>query len=224
MSDDTPTQRFPNPDSGDVPTQRLDTAEITEDLHEEKQKSRGLLIGLIVAGGLLLIAVIVLVVFLVGAGAKGGDTPDPFTSDSSTPQALPTDTSTPAPTPTATPTDDAPNPPSTTPRIDSFAVSPSEWFCNSSAPVPVPDPQLTFSWTTTNATHVYFGVGSTTDAEQNGMGWDLPADGDQGDFPGGMDFTFNCPVESQSYTITAKDDAGNKVSRTVTVTNTGDTQ
>ena len=39
-----------------------------------------------------------------------------------------------------------------------------------------------------------------------------------------MDFTFDCPAESQSYTITAKDDSGNKVSRTVTVTNTGDTQ
>jgi hypothetical protein len=31
-------------------------------------------------------------------------------------------------------------------------------------------------------------------------------------------------VASQSYTITAKDDSGHKVSTTVTVTNTGDTQ
>ena len=41
MSDDTPTQRFPNSDSGDTPTQRLDTGEVQEDLQEEKQKSQG---------------------------------------------------------------------------------------------------------------------------------------------------------------------------------------
>jgi hypothetical protein len=144
----------------------------------------------------------------------------PGASTTPTPQQT---SASPDPSPTAT--QDAPAAPSTTPRIDSFAVSPSEWFCNSSAPIPIPDPQLSFSWSTTNATHVYFGVGTTDDAEQNGMGWDdLPTDGSDGDFPGGMDFTFNCPIESQSYTITAKDDAGHKVSTTVTVTNTGDTQ
>jgi hypothetical protein len=222
MSDETPTQRFPSAEGGDTPTQRLDTAEIAEDLHEEKQKSRGLLIGLIAAGALLLVALIVIIFVILGS-QKGGPTGAPATPGASTsPTPQPSSAS---PTPTPSPTEDAPPPPSTTtPRIDSFAVSPSEWFCNSSAPVPVPDPQLSFTWSTTNATHVYFGVGQTDDAEQNGMGWDLPADGDDGDFPGGMDFTFYCPAESQSYTITAKDDAGHKVSKTVTVTNTGDTE
>ncbi len=51
MSDDTPTQRFPN--QGD---------DVQEDLQEEKQKSKGLLIGLLVAGALLLVAILVLVV------------------------------------------------------------------------------------------------------------------------------------------------------------------
>ena len=59
MSDDTPTQRFPA--AGDEPTQQIATGEIQEDLREEKQKNRGLLIGLIAAGALLLVAVIVLV-------------------------------------------------------------------------------------------------------------------------------------------------------------------
>lgn len=222
MSDDTPTQRFPSAEGGDTPTQRLDTAEVQEDLHEEKQKSRGLMIGLIIAGSLLLVAVIAIVFVLLGKqnGDPQGGPVTPGASTSPTPQQT---TANPDPSPTAT--QDAPPPaPSTTPKIDSFAVSPSEWFCNSSAPIPVPDPQLSFSWNTTNATHVYFGVGQTDDAEQNGMGWDLPSDGDDGDFPGGMDFTFYCPTASQSYTITAKDDAGHKVSKTVTVTNTGDTQ
>jgi cytoskeletal protein RodZ len=222
MSDDTPTQRFPSADGGDTPTQRFDTAEIAEDLHEEKKKSRGLLVGLIAAGALLLVAMIVFIFILIGNqnGELVGAPSTPGASTTPTPQQT---SASPDPSPTAT--QDAPSAPSTTPRIDSFAVSPSEWFCNSSAPVPVPDPQLSFSWSTTNATHVYFGVGTTDDAEQNGMGWDdLPTDGSDGDFPGGMDFTFNCPIESQSYTITAKDDAGHKVSTTVTVTNTGDTQ
>ena len=64
MSDDTPTQRFPER-SGDTPTQRLDTGEVQEDLQEEKQKSKGLLIGLVVAGGLLLLAIVVIAFFLL---------------------------------------------------------------------------------------------------------------------------------------------------------------
>ena len=223
MSDDTPTQRFPST-GGDLPTQRLDTAEVQEDLIEEKQKSKGLLVGLIIAGALLLVAAIAIIFVLLG-GAQSGD---PVSGDSpivtGTPEPLPSDSVTPEPTPSETedPPDDQP---STTPQIDSFTVSPSSWTCNTGAPVPVEDPQLSFSWSTTNATHVYFGVGATDDAEQNGMGWeDLPVDGSSGDFPGGMDFTFNCPVESQSYTITATDDAGHRTSKTVTVTNTGDTQ
>lgn len=225
MSDDTPTQRFPNAETGDLPTQRLETAEVREDLQEEKQKSKGLLIGLIIAGAMLLIAIIAIFFVIMGGGKGDGESaPGPVTTDSSSPDPQPSDSLAPEPTPSAT--QNAPqNPPSTTPKIDSFAVSPSEWACNTSAPVPVPDPQLSFSWSTTNATHVYFGVGITNDAEQNGMGWEgLPTDGSDGDFPGGMDFTFNCPVASQSYTITATDDAGHRVSKTVTVTNTGDTQ
>jgi hypothetical protein len=219
MSDDTPTQRFPST-GGDLPTQRLDTAEIREDLNEEKQRSKGLLVGLIAAGALLLVALIVIVFVLLG-GTRGEN---PLAGQTSSPSAVPSESVTPEPTPTE-PEDEPDDPPSTTPQIDSFSVSPSSWACNTSAPVPAPDPQLSFSWSTTNASHVYFGVGATNDAEQNGMGWeDLPVDGSEGDFPGGMDFTFNCPVESQSYTITATDDRGNRVSRTVTVTNTGDTQ
>ncbi len=222
MSDDTPTQRFPST-GGDLPTQRLSTAEIQEDLREEKQTSKGLLVGLIVAGGLLLVAVMV-IVFVILGGTRSGGNPLAGETPSVSPAPLPTASVTPEPTP-GEPENPPDDPPSTTPQIDSFSVSPSSWACNTSAPVPVPDPQLSFSWSTTNASHVYFGVGATNDAEQNGMGWEeLPVDGSDGDFPGGMDFTFNCPVESQSYTITATDDGGNRVSRTFTVTNTGDTQ
>jgi cytoskeletal protein RodZ len=222
MSDDTPTQRFPST-GGDLPTQRLDTAEVQEDLREEKQKSKSLLIGLIIAGALLLVAAVAIIFVLLG-GAQSDPLAGESPTASASPEPSPGESVTPEPTPTET-EDPQEDPPSTTPQIDSFAVSPSSWACNTSAPIPVDDPQLSFSWSTTNATHVYFGVGATNDAEQNGMGWEnLPVDGSSGDFPGGMDFTFNCPVESQSYTITATDDAGHRTSRTVTVTNTGDTQ
>jgi hypothetical protein len=228
MSDDTPTQRFPSADSGDTPTQRLDTGEVQEDLQEEKQKSKGLLIGLVAAGGLLLLAVVVIAFFLLNRGqgdpiVAGTGTPLPSDSASPTPSETPSATPTPTPEP---PDEDPPaNPPAQTLKIDSFKVSPSTWTCNTSAPVPVPDPQLSFSWSTSNATHVYFAVGSTNDAENNGMGWDnLPTDGSSSDFPGGMEFTFYCPTASQSYTITAEDDNGHKVSKTVTVINNGDTQ
>jgi hypothetical protein len=224
MSDDTPTQRFPST-GGDLPTQRLDTTGVQEVIHEGKQKSKGLLIGLIVAGALLLVALIVITFVLLGGSQNDGDlVAGPLPTESSSADPQPSGSVTPEPTPAET-QDPPQDQPTTTPQIDSFAVSPSSWACNTGAPIPVDDPTLTFTWSTTNATHVYFGVGATDDAEQNGMGWeDLPVDGSSGDFPGGMDFTFNCPVESQSYTITATDDSGLRTSRTVTVTNTGDTQ
>jgi hypothetical protein len=221
MSDDTPTQRFPSTGGSDLPTQRLDTSGVYENPRGEKPTSRGLLAGLIIGGALLLVTLIVLFFVLFGGAANGGGALPVAPTDTSSPTPQPSDSSTPEPTPT----DDAQQNPATVPQIDSFMVSPSEWACNSSAPIPIPDPQLSFSWTTTDATHVYFAASATDDAQQNGMGWeDLPVDGDDGDFPGGMDFTFHCPVENQPYTITATDAAGHQVSKTVMVTNTGDTQ
>ncbi len=188
MSDDTPTQRIPG--GGDTPTKRIDTGAVQEDLHEEKQKSKGLLIGLVAAGGLLLLAIAVIVFFLLNRGqgepiVAGTGSPLPSDSASPTPGA----SETPSQTPTPEPTDDEDppvNPPAATLQIDSFKVSPSTWTCNTSAPVPVPDPKLSFSWSTSNASHVYFAVGSTNDAESNGMGWDnLPTDGSSSISPAG---------------------------------------
>jgi cytoskeletal protein RodZ len=221
MSDDTPTQKFPSAGDGDVPTQRIDTAPVTE-LGEERKKSRGLLVGLIAAGALLLIAVIVLIVILTSnASGQGAVTASPQpTVATPTPSETPSET--PSASPTAEPTDDPVTPAVLT--VDSFTVSPSTWTCNSSAPNPVPDPVLEFTWRTSNAEHVYFAVGAVPDAESQGQGWDLPEDGNQEDFPDGASFTFNCPAASQSYTLTAVDGQGHRVTRTVTVTNNGDTQ
>lgn len=235
MSDDTPTQRIPGPDD-DAPTQRLDAAVeaavLRDDLEEERTRSKGLLIGLISAAALLLVAIIVLVVILLPRGsgdqAPIAESPAPSESAEPTPEPTLTDepaTPEPSPTPTQPPANPPANPPATTPRIDSFSVSPSTWTCNTQAPNPVPDPKLTFTWSTTNATRVYFAVGSTNDAESNGQGWmNLPVDGTSADFPDNTTFYFFCPAASQSYTLTAKDDKGNKVSKTITVVNNGDKQ
>ncbi|MES1170401.1 MAG: hypothetical protein ABUL47_06920, partial [Leifsonia sp.] len=86
--------------SDDTPTQRIDAGEVQEDLHEEKQKSRGLLVGLIIAGALLLVAIIVLA-FVLGGKASGGDAlPVPVATDTPTPTPDPSETPTPEPTPT----------------------------------------------------------------------------------------------------------------------------
>jgi hypothetical protein len=233
MSDDTPTQRFP--EQGGGPTELIDTGELREDLREEKSRSRGLLIGLIAAGALLLVAIIVLVVMLSRPTGSADQVPVAIDSPTATPGvgetpvAAPTDepTEEPSSTPSSAPSATQPpsgNPPSTQLKIDTFKVSPSTWTCNTSAPNPVADPKLSFVWNTTNADHVYFAVGKVPDAEAQGQGWDLPEDGNQASFPDGQEFYFYCPAASQSYTLTAKDNQGHKVTKTVTVVNNGDKQ
>ena len=68
--------------SDDNPTQRIDTGEVQEDLQEEKQKSKGLLIGLVAAGGLLLLAIVAITFVLSeprpgGPHRRGNRHPDP---------------------------------------------------------------------------------------------------------------------------------------------------
>jgi cytoskeletal protein RodZ len=231
MSDETPTQRLPEP--GGQPTERIAAGELQEDLREEKSKSRGLLIALIAAGALLLVAIIVLVFFLGRAtGSSDDEVPVAVDSASPTPGISETPVGEPSTEPTTEPTTAPPAtqppannpPPANTLKIDTFKVSPTTWTCNTSAPNPVPDPKLSFTWNTSNAAHVYFAVGKVPDAETQGQGWDLPEDGNQASFPDGAEFYFYCPAASQSYTLTAKDAQGHKVTKTVTVVNNGDKQ
>lgn len=230
MSDDTPTQKF-DP-TGDAPTERLpvegaaasDTP--SEEVVEER-KSRRLIIILASIGGALLIAVIVILIMLLtqGSGATPGSTPSPTATSSGTPSATPTASTTPSPTPTPTPTQTTdpappPPPPSTDAEVDSFGGT-NTISCNSSAPV-TPDYTLYFEWNTSNADQVFFGVG-TNDAQAGAFFDNLPPDGNsQDDFP--YQIEFQCPQASQIYTITVVNDNGTKDSRTITVTNTGDTQ
>ena len=220
-----PDPAIPQPDDGDTPTQRLDTGEVQEDLQEEKQKSKGLLIGLVAAGGLLLLAIVVIAFFLLNRGQGDPSSPArilrPQRQLTPTPGASETPSASPTPT-TGTHRRDPP-PPAGARRSRSIRsrCPRRPWICNTTHRCPCPTRSSRSRWSTANATHVVLRRRHTNDAESNGMGWDnLPTDGtSRRDFPGGMDFTFYCPSASQSYTITAKDDSGHKVSKTVTTNN-----
>jgi hypothetical protein len=213
VSDDTPTQRFPTPD-GDAPTQRLETAELREDLHEQETRSRGLLVGLIIAGALLLVAIVVLIVFLLGRSSgqpQAGDTATPAPSETS---------ATPSPTPSETATT-LPPPPAPL-AIDSFASDPATVFCNTSDSPGVNNNQyISFSWRTTSADTVALGAYDPY-GDYAIMYVNLPVNGSTDD-AGLQQITFNCPEESQVWRLEASGD-GQTVTQDITIVNTGDTQ
>jgi hypothetical protein len=226
MSDDTPTQRFPEP-GDDTPTQRFDaaltggepgaatagtpvaTAE-DEELADEKKKSRGLLIGLIALGGALLIAIIVLLVVLLTSGADGTPSADPTPTTSRTPSATPSvtpttiDTPTPSATPAPTPTEtQAPPPPPPPPPpadpIVSYTASTKDANCAS----PDDSVPITFNWNTTGQS-VTFGT-NTEIAEDGTYQSGLPP-------VGGITINYQCANPSYIYSIAVYHD-GNVIDR-----------
>lgn len=224
MSDDTPTQRFPE-QSGATPTERIATGEVYEELGEERQKSRTLLVGLIIAGALLLIAIIVLLVLFLGRGS-GATEADPTPGATDSGSSAPTDTPLPSDTPAATPTPEPtetqappPPPPSNTLAIDSFKTGTKTVFCNTQAPNPT-NQYLTFSWKTSNADSIKLGTYDPYGDYQD-MYVNLPPDGNTQDM--GLQITYFCPEESQKWRLTASAN-GSSVKQEIKIVNTGDTQ
>jgi predicted nucleic acid-binding Zn ribbon protein len=223
MSDDTPTQRFPE-QGGDSPTERISAGEVQEDLQEEKQKSRGLMIGLIAAGALLLIAIIVLVVVLLpkGAGdpqAGGSGSPTPEVSD--TPSAEPTPTESASPSATAEPSDDPdPQAQPAGPAITSFKVTPGTVLCNTQAPVQPQNRYLTITWTTTGADEIRIGTYDPY-GDYSTRYYNLPPNGDASAI--GQDVIYQCPEPTQTFRIEIVAD-GQVYKKEVTVKNNGDLQ
>lgn len=217
MSDDTPTQRLPQNETGD-------------ELVEERKKSRALLFVLIGVGAALLVAIIVLLIILFGGG---GGTPSADPTASNTPSATPTQSdsptpsATPTPTPTPTvepePTQAPPPPPDTSPGFASFSRA-ATVSCNTAPGAPgYTPPGISFSYTAKNASSVWFlfGEGDAADAQA----FPMPISGNQGDvYGGGSTVQYPCPQESAQFTLTVVGTNGQHVSKTFTVTNTGDTQ
>jgi flagellar basal body-associated protein FliL len=209
MSDDTPTERF------DAPTEPLPkTAESADGeaaAPEERQK-RGLLIALLAVAGAILIALIVLIIALLGSNAADDDLPEPEVTTSETPTPTPEETESPEPTeePSEEPSDEpsataAPPPPP--PQSPSFATfsGPNKAACpDTSSSV-----QLTWSWSSSNATGAWFGIGT-----QNAKAEPFES------VPTTATYSFNyqCSEASQIYTVTLEDSSGRLTHKTVTVT------
>lgn len=201
MSEDSPTQR---------PT-----------------KSKALLIALISVGGALLLAVIVLLVaLLAGSGGGAAETlPTPSSSDTATsPSPAPSEAEGPSPAPSETEEEQEtppPPPPSNDPKIDKFTLSPTKISCHvvtADAPFENPVYELKFSWSSSNAEEVYFGIDSPGGDASNGpFDQDLPADGTESDLHY-KPITFTCPtsagVETKHYTLTITGH-GKKASKTL---------
>ena len=201
MSDDTPTQRFPE-QGGDSPTERISAGEVQEDLQEEKQKSRGLMIGLIAAGALLLVAIIVLVVVLLpkGAGdpqAGGSGSPTPEVSD--TPSTEPTPTESASPSATAEPSDDPdPQPQPAGPAITSSRSRTAHRALQHAGAGRTENRYLTITWTTTGADEIQSAPTTRTATTRPGT-TTCRSNGDTSAI--GQDVTYQCPEPTQTFRI-----------------------
>lgn len=220
MSDDTPTQRFPSSDSGDTPTQRLDTGEVQEDLQEEKQKSRGLLIGLVAAGGLLLLSIVVIAFFLLNRGQDEpivANTDTPAASATPTPEASETPSATPEPEPSEAEEPPANNPPPAATGAAFSSFSPTKNVsCSPGGPYYTPDPPvIKISWATVRADSAWIVMGTSDAADSQYM--QIPLNGNQSDFQ--YTLSYPCPDASATYTITLVGSDGKHVSKSWTVTN-----
>lgn len=210
MSDDTPTERFhaptePLPEAGGA------VAAPAESTGDEGQK-RGMLIALLAIAGAILVALIVLIVVLLGNG--GTDDAGPAPEFTTTESPTPTPTETESPEPSEEPSDEPSEEPSATvapppppPQSPSFATfsGPNQAACpDSSSSV-----ALTWSWSSSNATGAWFGIGT-----QNAKAEPFES------VPTTATYTFNyqCSEASQIYTVTLEDSSGRLTHKTVTVT------
>lgn len=210
MSDNTPTERF------DLPAATA--------VDDDGPKSKTLLYILIGVGALLLVAVIILIATLAGRNsADSGDAIAP-TSSASAPSPTPTVTestvASPSPTPeeTAPAEEPAPAPEPTGARFKTFNASATE-SCSSGGPGADPFiPLVHVSWSTAGADEAWFVMGTSDAADSQYM--QIPLNGSQADFQ--YEQLFNCSQEKTKYTITLVAPDGTHVSKTWTVTNTGD--
>ena len=164
--------------------------------------SRRLVVILSVIGGVLLLTVVALVFLIVGRGlgspagdAQGGATP------SATPTA--------SPTPTSAETT-APPPVDTTPRFSSFEAQ-----MTVECPQDGEKPEIMFTWTTANATEVWYTSGDDDAIDDAYM--QVPLSGSQDDLTD--EHLFPCNHRgTQDYTLTLLGDDGTHVSQHWTVT------
>ena len=204
MSDDTPTRVLDQPD-GPTP------ATAPEKRSPEKRSRRSMILIIILAA-LVVIALVVILVLLLNrtpatTAALGTESPTPTASTPS-----PTVSSAATPTPSASHSKAAPV---TGLHFTGYSISPLQIDCSSTAPASAQ--YMSIHWTSINGSQAFFGV-NTTDAQNNGMGWNLPPTGSDKDFPSGYyPYSYQCGNASMTYTITVIGPGGAKQSKTITV-------
>ena len=251
MSDDTPTQRYPDgfpPPGGrppgepeqpepsplaDAPTERFASPDAAPTAPvppaaaamppaavpaapptgtppppgpttDEERRGRGLVIGLAIAAGVLLLALIALLIWLATAqnpAVVPTSSPTPSTTPSATPEPSPT------PTPTPSQTEEPPPPPPPADAIANFTASTEQVDCTAAGGTSVP---LTFSWAATG-NRLWFGVG-TDDASANPYS-EYPLNYTMDD----VSYQCGQPGQQQRYTITVERTDGSKESKTIII-------
>jgi hypothetical protein len=197
--DSTPTVRTTPPPAAPRSSTSTSTSTPTKKPDEPKKKHT-LMWWLIGIGAALLIALIVLLITLFGGADEPAVAPTP-TESSAAPEPEPTPSDEPEPAPTATVA-----PPVTSPTFATF-TAPANAACEEGED----EAPLTFSWSSSDATTAYIGVG-TQNAALNPTFSDLPPTATF------EELAYDCSVASQVYTVTLEDSEGRLASNTVTVT------
>jgi hypothetical protein len=206
---DAPTERFASPDAyASVPPAVVPPAGTPPPgghSSDDERRSRGLIIGLAIAGGVLLLALIALLIWLATS-----QTPVAEPTESPTPSASASESPSPSPTPTPTPTETEEPPPPPPPPADAiatFTASAEQVDCTAAGGTSVP---LTFSWAATG-NRLWFGVG-TDDASANPYK-EYPLNYTMDEVP------YQCgqPGQQQRYTITVERTDGTHESKTLII-------
>lgn len=207
MSDDTPTEIF-TPSTGSEESNSSATSAA------KAPRSKALLLALSVIGGLLLVAVIVLLTLLFAKGTDGASpapgtstSPSPEVTTIETPSVSPSETPSTAPTVVpSTPPNSSPPPVATGPVFNSFSPRNNSSVGCSGDTGDIP---LTFTWTSTGATEAAIGV-QTNDAFAGAFETGLPA---SGSYTG---LSYNCSQATQFYTVSIRGESG-QTNKTVTL-------
>ncbi|MEO6941677.1 MAG: hypothetical protein ABI238_01560 [Terrimesophilobacter sp.] len=208
--------------SDDAPTVRFDRPEPPASGGGKEKKSRTLILVLSIIGGLLLIAIIIFLTLLFSRGLGGpasdpGALPSTSATPSDTPSSSPSET--PSETPSASPSA-APSPPphATGPRFTNFVV-PKTQNCSAGGPGVGPThPNVTVTWATAGADTAWFVNGTSDAADSQFM--QIPLSGNQDDFT--FPQQIGCSTDSATFTITLVGADGKHLSKSWTVTLTGD--
>jgi cytoskeletal protein RodZ len=160
----------------------------------------GLIVIIVIAA---LIALGALTFMVVSSMAQPDETPDASASDSATPSESATPE---APSPEATPT--ATSDPQASAAI--LSLTPADGS-SSGCTDTIGSVDVTFTWTTSGAAHVYFGV-RTDNAKASPFASDLAANSS-------IVAEYPCGFGSELYTLTIEDSAGALVHKSVTLLN-----